>query len=176
MSLAQLETVEANLRRLHKSLPALPVTESLILRAAIIFGRDANALLVRLLKPAGLAEGEFRLLMSLFGRGGSAFAGDLCASLAQSPANLTRIGDALVERGYVSRDPDLTDRRRMLLTLLPEGERMLREMLPEVSAQFGALFEGFSRSEKTQLLVGLKKLLAGIDALDLREAQEDGAP
>ena len=121
-------------------------------------------------------SGIASLLMSLFGRGGSAFAGDLCASLAQSPANLTRIGDALVERGYVSRDPDLTDRRRMLLTLLPEGERMLREMLPEVSAQFGALFEGFSRSEKTQLLAGLKKLLAGIDALDLREAQEDGAP
>ncbi len=93
----------------------------------------------------------------------------LCAGLAQSPANLTRIGDSLVERGYVSRDTDQSDRRRMLLTLLPEGRRLLDEMLPGVSKEVTALFAGFTSTEKTQMLRGFKRLLAGIDALGARD-------
>jgi MarR family transcriptional regulator, negative regulator of the multidrug operon emrRAB len=175
MSLAQLESVENNLRRLGKRLPQLPVNESLILRAAMILGRDATALLDRLLKPAGLAEGEFRLLMSLLAHGGSASAGDLCAALAQSPANLTRIADSLVERGYVSRDPDVTDRRRMLLALLPEGERLLNEMLPDVCREVTALFAGFTATDRKQMLAFFKRLLAGIDSLGVRDATGDEA-
>ncbi len=142
----------------------------------MIFGRDANALHDRLLKPAGLAEGEFRLLMSLLAHDGNACAGDLCAALAQSPANLTRNADSLVERGYVSRDPDLADRRRMLLTLLPEGERLLHEMLPGVSREVTALFAGFSAAEKKQMLQFVQRLLAGIDALEVRDAAGDQLP
>ncbi len=108
--------------------------------------------------------------MSLLAHGGNASAGDLCATLAQSPANLTRIADSLVERGYVNRDPDENDRRRMLLTLQPEGERLLHEMLPGVGREVTALFAGFSNSEKKQMLEIFKRLLAGIDALGVRDA------
>lgn len=174
MPLAQLDRVETNLRRLSRRLPKLPVAESLIVRAAIIVGRDANALLDRLLKPTGLAEAEFRLLMSLLAHGGNASAGDLCAGLAQSPANLTRIGDSLVERGYVSRTADPADRRRMLITLLPQGERLLDEMLPDVCRQITALFQGFSSTEKKQMLQGFKRLLAGIEALGARDPMSGG--
>jgi len=175
MPLSQLESVENNLRKLGTRLPQMPVNESLILRAAIILGRDANALLDRLLKPAGLAEGEFRLLMSLLAHGGNACAGDLCAALAQSPANLTRIADSLVERGYVSRDPDVADRRRMMLALRPEGERLLQEMLPGVCREVTALFAGFTGTDKQQMLQFFKQLLAGIDALGVRDAAAEEA-
>lgn len=168
--LAQLEKVENNIRKLARSMPELPVTESLIMRAAMILGRDVNALLDRLLKPAGLVEGEFRLLMSLLAHGGNASAGDLCAALAQSPANLTRLADSLVERGLLSRDPDEADRRRMLLTLLPEGDRLLQELLPGVCREVTALFAGFSKTEKQRMLDSFKQLLGGIDALGGRDA------
>jgi MarR family transcriptional repressor of emrRAB len=177
MSLAQLERVESNLRKLGKVIPQLPVTESLVVRAIIILGRDTNALVERLLKPAGLAETEFRLLMSLLAHGGNASAGDLCAGLAQSPANLTRIGDSLVERGYVSRDSDPADRRRMLLTLLPRGRQLLDELMPDVCREVTALFAGFTSAQKKQMLQSFKQLLACIDALGARDATtgEDAA-
>ncbi|MEO8315658.1 MAG: MarR family transcriptional regulator [Pseudomonadota bacterium] len=175
MSLSQLESVETNLRNLGKRMPQMPVHESLILRAAMILGRDTTALLDRLLKPAGLAEGEFRLLMSLLAHEGQAFAGDLCAALGQSPANLTRIADALVERGFVGRDPDLSDRRRMRLSLLPEGERLLHEMLPGVCVEVTALFAGFTGADKQQMLQFFKRLLAGIDKLGVRDATAEDA-
>lgn len=174
MSLSQLQRVESNLQRLSRHLPQLPVTESLILRAAIILGRDANALLDRLLKPAGLAEPEFRLLMSLLAHGGSASAGDLCSALAQSPANLTRVADALVDRGFVNRAPDAQDRRRILLKLRPAGEALLRDMLPGVSRGIESLFTGFSAAERKRMLASFKRLLAGIEARDAQVAPVRG--
>lgn len=166
MSLTQLLHIEERLKKLGRKLPQLPATETLVLRAAMILGRDFNALLERQLKPAGLTEAEFRMLMGLLAYEGHASAGDLCAALAQSPANLTRLSDAVVERGLVSRSPDTADRRRMLLTLQPAGEELIRKMLPQITREVSAAFAGFSTAEKQQLLDGLKRLLAGIDALN----------
>jgi len=166
MPLPQLLHIEDRLRRLRRKVPDLPATETLILRAAMILGRDFNAVLERQLKPAGLTEAEFRMLTGLLAHDGHASAGDLCAALAQSPANLTRISDALVQHGYVSRTPDTEDRRRMLLTLLPAGEELVQRLLPQITPEVSAAFAGFTAAEKTQLLEGLKRLLGGIDALN----------
>ncbi|MET0280883.1 MAG: MarR family transcriptional regulator [Steroidobacteraceae bacterium] len=165
MPLAQLSRVEANIRGLSRRVPALPANEALLLRAVIILGRDINALLERGLRPSGLSETEFRLLMALFSHGGNAVAGEVCAALAQSPANLTRISDSLVERDYISRHPDTEDRRRMMLTLQPAGEQLLHSLLPAIGADIGAAFTQFSTHDKQQLLAHLKLLMGGIDAL-----------
>ena len=164
MPLTQLQHIEDRLRRLSRKLPNLPATETLILRAAMILGRDFNVVLERQLKPAGLSEAEFRMLTGLLAHDGHASAGDLCVALAQSPANLTRISDALVERGYISRNPDPVDRRRMLLTLQPTGEQLLHSLYPRITPEVTAAFVGFSAADKQQLLGGLKRLLTGIDA------------
>ena len=166
MPLSQLLQIEERLRRLRRKVPNLPGTETLVLRAAMILGRDFNAVMERQLNPAGLTEAEFRMLTGLLAHDGRASAGDLCVALAQSPANLTRISDALVERGLVSRTQDTEDRRRMLLTLEPAGEQLLQKLLPRITPEVSAAFAGFSAVEKQQLLEGLKKLMAGIDALN----------
>jgi MarR family transcriptional repressor of emrRAB len=176
MPLPQLLHIEERLRRLRRKLPHLPATETLVLRAAMILGRDFNAVLERQLKPAGLSEAEFRMLTGLLAHDGHASAGDLCAALAQSPANLTRLSDALVERGLVSRTPDTEDRRRMLLTLEPAGEALIHKLLPQITPEVSAAFAGFTAEEKLQLLDGLKRLLDGIDKLNAGSdaAQEEG--
>jgi MarR family transcriptional repressor of emrRAB len=54
----------------------------------------------------------------------------------------------------------------MLLTLQPAGEELIQRMLPQITPEVSAAFAGFSAAEKQQLLEGLKRLLAGIDALN----------
>src|SRR5262245_12535456 len=152
MPLPQFERVENNVRRLAQTFEDLPVTEVLLARAVIMVGRDINALLERELKSSGLAEPEFRLLMALYSHGGTAFAGDLCAALAQSPANLTRLSDSLVERGFITRNPDLEDRRRMQLTIQTPGEKLVRSLIPRIGPEIGAAFADFTATEKKQLL------------------------
>ncbi len=169
MPLPQFERVESNVRRLAQTFTDLPVTEVLLARGVIILARDINTLLENELKPYGLSETEFRLLMALCSHGGQAFAGDTCAALAQSPANLTRIADVLVERGFITRSPDLADRRRMLLALQPEGERVVRALMPRIGPPMSAAFASFSTAEKEQLLENLKRLLGSIDQIAAAE-------
>lgn len=173
MPLPQFERVERNVRRLAQTFTDLPVIEVLLARAVIMVGRDINGLLERELKSSGLAEPEFRLLMALYSQGGAAFAGDLCGALAQSPANLTRLSDALVERGLIARHPDLEDRRRMQLTMLPAGEQVVRALMPRLGPGIGPAFADFSAAEKKQLLASMKRLMAGIDALNASGAREE---
>jgi MarR family transcriptional regulator, negative regulator of the multidrug operon emrRAB len=173
MPLPQFERVETNVRRLAQTFSDLPVTEVLLARAVIMVGRDINSLLERELKSSGLAEPEFRLLMALYSHGGTAFAGDLCAALAQSPANLTRLSDSLVERGFITRNPDLQDRRRMQLAMQPAGEKLVRSLIPRIGPEIGAAFADFSAAEKKQLLASMKRLMAGIDAINANAAREE---
>lgn len=173
MPLSQLAHVEANLQGTARRVPQLPLTELMICRVALILGRDLTGGLDQMLRPAGLTEPEFRVLMALFARDGAASPTELCGALAQSPANLTRIGDSLVKRGLVSRSNDATDRRRMHLALRPAGEQLLQALLPQMCSGVHAVFASFTAPEKAQLLAGLKKLLEGIDAI---HAQGAGAP
>jgi MarR family transcriptional repressor of emrRAB len=173
MTLSQLLHIEEKVRRLKRHMPELPATETLILRAVAILGRDLQVLLERRLKSSCLSDAAFRMLLGLRAHDGHACAGDLSAALAQSPANLTRLSDALVERGLVSRIPDTVDRRRMLLTLEPAGEALLQTLLPQIGPEISAAFAGFSSTEKKLLLDNLKRLLAGIDALAADDLDPD---
>jgi MarR family transcriptional repressor of emrRAB len=167
---SQLPHVAANLRGIAHRVPGLPLTELMICRVAVILGRDLNSGLDRVLRPEGLAEPEYRVLVALYAQGGSACPSDLCGALAQSPANLTRICDTLVRRGLVSRNLDAQDRRRMQLTLRASGQRLLDKLIPAMSARVQEAFEGISAAEKKRLLASLTRLLQGVDTLGNLEA------
>jgi MarR family transcriptional regulator, negative regulator of the multidrug operon emrRAB len=169
MPLAQVLHVEDAAQRIGRRVPEMRVMESLICRVITILGRDITARLDQALQPVGLAELEFRTLLNIFSRDGTATPGDLSASLAQSPANLTRITDVLVERGLITRSTSGEDRRRTLLGITPSGEALLRELLPRMADYTNLLFRGFSSEDKTQLLADLKRLLGALDALQLPE-------
>lgn len=165
MLLDQVQRVEAGLQRVAQRTPGLSVTEAMILRVGVILGRNLSARLDLWLKPAGLAEMEFRALMSLYTQeDGRAHPSDLCATLAQSPANLTRASDALVERGLITRELSDQDRRRMVMRITPAGEQLVSELVPEMIAFTRELFGEFTADEKSKLLADLKRLLGALDS------------
>jgi MarR family transcriptional repressor of emrRAB len=168
MPLSQVLYVEDAIQRINRRVPEMRAMESLICRVITILGRDFTTRLDEALQPSGLAELEFRTLLTIFSRDGKATPSDLSASLAQSPANLTRITDVLVQRGLITRSISDQDRRRTLLDITPEGEALLRELLPQMSAYTTSLFRGFSAEDKTRLLGDLKRLLGALDALQLQ--------
>ena len=167
MPLSQVLHVEDAIQRISRRVPEMRVMDSLICRVITILGRDLTTRLDEALQPAGLAELEFRTLLTIFSRDGSATPGDLSAALAQSPANLTRISDVLVERGLITRTVSDQDRRRTLLGITPAGEALLRELLPQMAAYTNALFRGFSAEDKVRLLADLKRLLGALEALQV---------
>jgi MarR family transcriptional repressor of emrRAB len=177
MSLSQVAQVEDSAHRICKRLPEMRVQESILCRVAVILGRDLTSRLDHLLAPAGLAELEFRLLLNLFARGGAAYPGELCPALAQSPANLTRISDLMVERGLITRTPDPEDRRKLALSLTPAGESLTKELAPQLTGYMTRLFRDFSEKDRDQFMGYLKRLVGALDALSIEEAtNRDATP
>src|SRR6204780_2933844 len=160
------DKLETNLRALAARMPDLPLTEVLLCRLMLHMGREMAAMLEQQIRPFGLAEAEFRVLTTLFSQpDGVAHPSDLCARASQSPANMSRISDALVSRGLITRVSSVHDRRRMVLRITEEGEQFVRDLLPKLHAPLRSMLKDFPESEQQQLAAQLKRLGAELDQL-----------
>jgi MarR family transcriptional repressor of emrRAB len=151
--------LEANLEGLSARIPDLPITAMLLCRLIQHLGREMTAMLEHKIRPFGLAEAEFRVLTTLFSQpDGVAHPSDLCVRALQSPANMSRISDALVSRDLITRVLSVQDRRRMVLRITEQGEALVRELLPKLSGPLRGLLTEFSESEQQQLIARFKRL------------------
>jgi MarR family transcriptional repressor of emrRAB len=116
------------------------------------------------IRPFGLTEPEFRVLMTLFSQpDGCAHPSELCAKTSQSPANMSRISDALVGRDLITRLSSLHDRRKMVLRITEQGEELVRRLLPTMVGPLREIFKEFSEDQQLQLIEQLKLLGAKVD-------------
>src|SRR3954470_17763581 len=90
------------------------------------------------LRPLGLTNGQFSLLMSL-NRPGPAGMGSVAALLAMDRTTLTAALKPLTRRGLVAVLPDPQDRRGRLLALTPEGQGLLARAVPIWTRLHGAI-------------------------------------
>jgi MarR family transcriptional repressor of emrRAB len=163
-STSQFELVEANLQALRSRMPDLPATGILLCRLAMHVGREMAVMFEQQIRPFGLVEAEFRVLTTLFSQpDGVAHPGDLCVRASQSPANMSRISDALVSRGLITRVSSLHDRRRMVLRITPEGEQFVRQLLPKLLVPLREMLKGFPEAEQREMAAQLKRLGVELD-------------
>jgi MarR family transcriptional repressor of emrRAB len=161
---SQFELVEANLQNLKARMPELPASSILLCRLLLHVGREMAVMFEQQIRPFGLAEAEFRVLTTLFSQpNGVAHPSDLCVRASQSPANMSRISDALVSRGLITRVSSLHDRRRMVLRITEEGETFVRQLLPKLFAPLREMLKDFPETEQQQMTSLLKRLGVELD-------------
>src|SRR5271156_2580464 len=160
---SQFDMLEANLEGLSARIPDLPITGMLLCRLIQHLGREMTAMLEQKIRPFGLAEAEFRVLTTLFSQpDGVAHPSDLCARAGQSPANMSRISDALVSRDLITRVLSVHDRRRMVLRITEQGEELVRQLLPKMFVPLRGLFAQFPETEQRELIGQLKRLAVNL--------------
>ncbi|CCM74773.1 MarR family winged helix-turn-helix transcriptional regulator [Rhizobium mesoamericanum] len=81
------------------------------------------------LRPVGLTNGQFSLMMSL-NRPEPPPMGPVATLLAMDQTTLTAALKPLQRRGWVNVTPNEKDKRRRLLSLTPEGKAVLAAALP----------------------------------------------
>jgi MarR family transcriptional regulator, negative regulator of the multidrug operon emrRAB len=156
---SQFDLMEANLRSLSGRIPDVPGTGILICRLLMHVGREMGLMFEQQIRPFGLAEAEFRVLTTLFSQPeGVAHPSDLCVRASQSPANMSRISDALVDRGLITRVLSVHDRRRMVLRITEQGEEFVRHLLPKLFAPLREMLRDVSEADQRQLIALLKHL------------------
>jgi DNA-binding MarR family transcriptional regulator len=171
------DQLEANLQALSARLPDVPLNEILLCRLLLHLGREMASTFEQKIRPFGLAEAEFRVLTTLFSQpNGVAHPGDLCSRAAQSPANMSRICDALVERDLITRVLSDQDRRRMVLRITERGEEFVRELLPKMFVPLRGMWAMFPEAEQRQLISQLKRLHMSLEAAPKHDAPKHDAP
>ncbi|CAB4531314.1 unannotated protein [freshwater metagenome] len=130
---------------------------------------DAVRAAARLAKVAGtaLAEGEltlpqYRVLVFLAVR--SRPATHVAALLGVSASSMTSVVDGLVARSYVERSADPSDRRRVMLSLTPEGTRTMHLGDELVGSGLNRLLQRLEPEQAEQALVGLELLNQAMEA------------
>src|SRR5580658_155539 len=126
-----IDRIQSGMERVSRQVHSMPTDAALLLRTLILVGRALGELMEEALRPYGLNDTEFRVLVNLLALpDGVGHPGDLCTAAQQTPANMTRITDALVARGLITRNPSVQDRRRQILELTDEGRSVLQRMMP----------------------------------------------
>jgi MarR family transcriptional repressor of emrRAB len=161
---SQFELIEANLQNLKARMPDLPASGILLCRLLLHVGREMAVMFEQQIRPFGLAEAEFRVLTTLFSQpNGVAHPSDLCARASQSPANMSRISDALLSRGFITRVSSVHDRRRMVLRITEAGEVLVRQLLPKLFVPLHEMLKDFPQAEQRQMTDQLKRLGVELD-------------
>ncbi|HEY2779544.1 MAG TPA: MarR family transcriptional regulator [Steroidobacteraceae bacterium] len=170
---SQFELMEANLQNLKQRMPDLPVSGILLCRLLLHIGREMASKFEQQIRPFGLNEAEFRVLSTLFSQpDGAAHPSDLCVRASQSPANMSRISDALLDRGLITRVSSVQDRRRMVLRITEEGEEFVRTLLPKLHVPLRRMLQDFPEIEQRQLAAQLKRLGTELDQMNMPDLTE----
>lgn len=122
--------------------------------------RAARALARRFdeaLRPLGLTNGQFSLLMSL-NRPESPAIGAVASLLAMDRTTLTAALKPLERRGLIKITTDYDDHRARLLQLTPQGKKLLARAVPVWRSTHASVEAGLGAGEPDRLRKSLRAL------------------
>jgi DNA-binding MarR family transcriptional regulator len=125
-------------------------------------GRDATARVRRALRPLGLGAQQYLVLDQLRMLGAPSQA-ELADALGIDRSNLAAIAADLCDRGLAERTRDEADRRRYVLRLSPDGERLLHRTEGAVAAAEDDLLAPLGAEQRGKLYALLRRLADGVD-------------
>jgi DNA-binding MarR family transcriptional regulator len=114
-------------------------------------------LLLKIEKRHGVSSSRL-IAMWLLDNHGPVTMGALARAIDLTPRAVTRIADGLEADGYVIRMTDASDRRIINVALTSNGRRFLKNVFPDVAANFVSLFEILDPKEAIELVRILEKL------------------
>jgi DNA-binding MarR family transcriptional regulator len=78
---------------------------------------------------------------------------------------MTSLVDTLERRGLVERRPHPTDRRKVLIHLTPEAQRVVDQQLPVIHAVITQAISTLAESDREHLLTSLTTIQARLSAI-----------
>lgn len=134
--------------------------------------RTLRVLFLRLMeqRSTGVTPEMWLVLSRLYARDGQ-YQTQIADSTFRDRPNTSRILAGLEERGYVRKEKDRDDMRRVRVYLTDSGEAFVREMAPMAARTRDSLYEGLSDEE----LRSLRTVLRRIERNALGVLEEDAA-
>jgi DNA-binding MarR family transcriptional regulator len=120
-------------------------------------GSLVNSRLAAALRPHGLTEASFNVLMILDGSDRPLCPHEIGERRLVTRGTVTGVLDSLERNDLIRRSPHPADRRMLLIELTATGRRLLAQALPDVRAAEAEMMGGLDRSERSALRDLLRK-------------------
>jgi DNA-binding MarR family transcriptional regulator len=116
----------------------------------------------RIAEKHDLAPAEFRCLRNFVFQ--PAYSNkDISRAMHLSPSRLTRIVDALSEKGYVVRKINKADRRNMAITLTSKGQTITKKLDKTFVDANAELLKSFGKSQQKDVITSMERLLEAVE-------------
>jgi DNA-binding MarR family transcriptional regulator len=89
---------------------------------------------------------------------------EIARRLIVTTASITSLLDTLQRRGLVERQPDPADRRRLLITITPAAQDLVRRFVPEVVALQASVMKDIAEEDRRQFAAVLTRIREAIAA------------
>jgi homoprotocatechuate degradation regulator HpaR len=117
------------------------------------------------LRDHNITEPQWRVMRVINDRGSTYATGLAEAGLLHAPS-VTRILKELEERKLIVREPDVSDRRRAMVALTPEGREIVKAISRHVVRILDIYSERFGAKRMEKLAGELRALKAAIDGVE----------
>ncbi|GAB2847121.1 MarR family transcriptional regulator [Pseudoduganella ginsengisoli] len=110
----------------------------------------------------GLTHAQFDIIATLGNTEGMSYK-ELGEKTLITKGTLTGVIERLEQKGLVERERSLDDKRSWFIRLTPKGDRMFRDVFPQVVSEGSAVFAHFTENDFAaleQTLSGLKQVIA----------------
>jgi DNA-binding MarR family transcriptional regulator len=117
---------------------------------------------IRLAEIHDLTQAEFRCLR-LFGTDESLNNKHIAERMKLSPSRLTRIIDGLVEKNYINREIDPSDRRNMRVSLSRRGKLLVQQLNKAYVNIHEEILQDIEPSQHEPLITAMEHLLSALE-------------
>jgi MarR family transcriptional repressor of emrRAB len=150
---------ERRIDRVYLKLAGMPREQVVLTRLLFYVFKGVDDRLNQFLVDYNLTSTTFYALVMIYASENNKINPcDLSEVVFSSRTNVTRFADELVERGWVERQPSTEDRRRVELSLTPEGQALVEKVLPVNWELVKRLWKDFSPEELDTFMRLLHKL------------------
>lgn len=147
--------------------PVFPRESAILVRLIKHLYKRIHANANRFLRPYGISHPEYDILMMLLGTPQQSLSpSEVAEAVGEKMANVTRLTNQLCEKGLIRRAGSTEDRRKVVLTLQDEGQRLIERMLDDIVLLLGLEVSGLNEAEQLQLERLLKKMLEGVEGVE----------
>ena len=122
-----------------------------------------------LAKQSGLSPSQL-ILLQVLSQSKTETPGSLSKHLSLSQATVTTLLDKLAKLGLIARQKDEVDKRRVLIEITSEGERVVDETPGSLQMRFEGRFSKLEDWEQSFLVAALERIALMLDAEDIDAA------
>jgi len=147
-----LKTMDLRLAAIAKGIPGYPLETSALANSSYHLERYTQEQTNAVLKPMGLNYTMFRVLAIASADSlGSVTPAELAGTSGERATNVTHLCDELVAAGWMTRERDPQDRRRVDLKVTAAGRQLLAQVRPLVWAIWERRYLGLDAAERRTL-------------------------